>query len=248
MLCGGLHRAAFLLGEGQKRSRRRMHSLLPGNGTENAVRCIGLCSALHEPSHRTALAIAPHCISPANCGNGKSQSNGAIRPPPQTNRCSPLCPQTRSTHRSAPSVHSQTRTAMPHQKHRGLLFQEKRPRLCASPLSASESRTRNQHEMESQAHPSAFAIRTKYNFCPQMPLSTSGRSAVPDPKYRFRYQSTKSSAGRASPLSHSTRNQGLSRSGLLYSRGLPFSAFLTALPAARATASPAAVSHSIVGA
>ena len=82
----------------------------------------------------------------------------------------------------------------------------------------------------------------------QEPRCLIRRSTVHDPKCRFCNQSTKSSAGRASPLSHSTRNQGLSRSGLLYSRGLPFSAFLTALPAARATASPAAVSHSIVGA
>lgn len=96
-------------------------------------------------------------------------------------------------------------------------------------------------------HP-AFGTSMKLSSTHILPHSPSGRSTVHDPKCRFCNQSTKSSAGRASPLSHSTRNQGLSRSGLLYSRGLPFSAFLTALPAARATASPAAVSHSIVGA
>lgn len=189
MLRGGLHRAAFLLGEGQKRSRRCMHCLLPGNGTENAARCTGPRSTLHEPSQRAASVIAPHCISSASSDGRESQSNGAIRPPLWTNSRPPLYPQTRSTHRSTPSAHSETRTAMPHQKHRGLLFQESSPELCNSPFTTSASSIRNQHEMESQAHPSAFAIRTKYNFCPQMPLSTSGRSAVPDPKYRFRYQS-----------------------------------------------------------
>ena len=210
-----------------------MHSFLPGNGTENAVRCIGLCSALHEPSQRAALAIAPHCLSQASSDEGKQQSTGAIRPPLWTNSRPPLYPQTRSTRRSTPSTHSETRTAMPHQKHRGLLFQESSPELCNSPFATW--------------HP-AFRTSMKLSSTHILPHSPSGRSTVHDPKCRFCNQSTKSSAGRASPLSHSTRNQGLSRSGLLYSRGLPFSAFLTALPAARATASPAAVSHSIVGA
>ena len=49
-----------------------------------------------------------------------------------------------------------------------------------------------------------------------------------------------------SPLS--TKNQGFSKSSLLYLSGQPVSAFVTEQPAARAMASPAAVSHSIVGA
>ena len=47
---------------------------------------------------------------------------------------------------------------------------------------------------------------------------------------------------------HSTKNQGFSKSSLLYLSGQPVSAFITEQPAARAMASPAAVSHSIVGA
>ena len=33
------------------------------SGSENAARCIGWRSTLHRPSHRTASAIAPHCVS-----------------------------------------------------------------------------------------------------------------------------------------------------------------------------------------
>lgn len=146
MLRGGLHRAAFLLGEGLKRGRRCMHCLLPGNGTENAARCIGPRSTLHEPSLCAALAIAPHCISQASSDEGKQQSTGAIRPTLWTNSRPPLYPQTRSTRRSTPSAHSETRTAMPHQKHRGLLFQESSPELCNSPFTTSASSIRNQHE------------------------------------------------------------------------------------------------------
>ena len=32
------------------------------SGSENAARCIGWRSTLHRPSHRTASAIAPHCV------------------------------------------------------------------------------------------------------------------------------------------------------------------------------------------
>ena len=46
----------------------------------------------------------------------------------------------------------------------------------------------------------------------------------------------------------STKNHGFSKSSLLYLSGQPVSAFITEQPAARAMASPAAVSHSIVGA
>ena len=203
-----------------------MHSLLPGNGTENAARCTGPRSTLHEPSQRAASVIAPHCISSASSDGRESQSNGAIRPPLWTNSRPPLYPQTRSTRRSTPSAHSETSTAV---------FYFKK----AVPSSAT---ARLPHR-----HP-AFGTSMKLSSTHILPHSPSGRSTVHAPKCRFRHQSTKSSAGRANPLSHSTRNQGLSRLGLLYSRGLPFSAFVTALPAARATASPAAVSHSIVGA
>lgn len=139
-------RQAFLLGEGQKRGRRCMRRLLPGNGTENAARCTGPRSTLHEPSHRAASAIAPRSPSQASSDEGKQQSTGAIRPPRWTNSRPPLCPQTRSTRRSTPSAHSETRTAMPHQKHRGLLFQESSPELCNSPFTTSASSIRNQHE------------------------------------------------------------------------------------------------------
>lgn len=226
MLRGGLHRAAFLLGEGQKRSRRRMHSLLPGNGTENAVRCIGLCSALRWPSHRTA---SPR--QAAMRGNSRAQE---------------------------PSVHHSGQTPVPHSTPKQgapaealhQLIQKQEPRCLIRSTAVfyfkkavpSSATARLPHR-----HP-AFRTSMKLSSTHILPHSPSGRSTVHDPKCRFCNQSTKSSAGRASPLSHSTRNQGLSRSGLLYSRGLPFSAFLTALPAARATASPAAVSHSIVGA
>ena len=210
-----------------------MHCLLPGNGTENAARCIGPRSTLHEPSQRAASAIAPHSHSLASSDEGKQQSTGAIRPPRRTN--------------SRP--HSTPKQGAPaealHQ-----LIQRQEPRCLIrstavfyfkkAVLSSATARLPHRHP--------AFGTSMELSSTHILPHSPSGRSTVPNPKCRFCNQSTKSSAGRASPLSHSTRNQGLSRSGLLYSRGLPFSAFLTALPAARATASPAAVSHSIVGA
>lgn len=210
-----------------------MHCLLPGNGTENAARCIGPRSTLHEPMQRAASAIAPHCPSQASSDEGKQQSTGAIRPPRRTNSRPPLYPKQGAP---AEALHQ--------------LIQKQEPRCLirstavfyfkkAVPNSAT---ARLPHR-----HP-AFGTSMKLSSTHILPHSPSGRSTVHDPKCRFCNQSTKNSAGRASPLSHSTRNQGLSRSGLLYSRGLPFSAFLTALPAARATASPAAVSHSIVGA
>lgn len=210
-----------------------MHCLLPGNGTENAARCTDPRSTLHEPSHRAASAIAPHCPSQASSDEGNSRAQ------------EPSVPHSGQT----PVPHSTPKQGAPaealHQ-----LIQKQEPRCLIRSTAVfyfkkavpSSATARLPHR-----HP-AFGTSMKLSSTHILPHSPSGRSTVHDPKCRFCNQSTKSSAGRASPLSHSTRNQGLSRSGLLYSRGLPFSAFLTALPAARATASPAAVSHSIVGA
>ena len=147
-----------------------MRRLLPGNGTENAARCTGPRSTLHEPSQRAASAIAPHCPSQAGSDEGKQQSKGAIRPARWTNSRPPLCPQARSIRRSTPSAHSETRTAMPHQKHRGLLIQGSSPKLCNSPFTTSESRIRNRMELSSTHI---------------LPHSPSERSTVPDPKYCF---------------------------------------------------------------
>lgn len=159
---------------------------------------------------------------------------------------------------TAPSAHHSGQTPVPHSTPKQgapaealhQLIQKQEPRCLIrstavfyfkkAVLSSATARLPHRHP--------AFGTSMKLSSTHILPHSPSGRSTVHAPKCRFRHQSTKSSAGRANPLSHSTRNQGLSRSGLLYSRGLPFSAFVTALPAARATASPAAVSHSIVGA
>lgn len=159
---------------------------------------------------------------------------------------------------TAPSAHHSGQTPVPHSTPKQgapaealhQLIQKQEPRCLIRSTAVfyfkkavpSSATARLPHR-----HP-AFGTSMKLSSTHILPHSPSGRSTVHDPKCRFCNQSTKSSAGRANPLSHSTRNQGLSRSGLLYSRGLPFSAFVTALPAARATASPAAVSHSIVGA
>ena len=183
-------------------------------------------SALHRPSHRTAPPRQA-----AMRGNSRAQE---------------------------PSVHHAGQTSVPHSTpkqgapaealHQLIQKQEPRCLIRSTAVSyfkkavPSSATARLPHR-----HP-AFGTSMKLSSTHILPHSPSGRSTVHDPKCRFCNQSTKSSAGRANPLSHSTRNQGLSRSGLLYSRGLPFSAFVTALPAARATASPAAVSHSIVGA
>lgn len=159
---------------------------------------------------------------------------------------------------TAPSAHHSGQTPVPHSTPKQgapaealhQLIQKQEPRCLIrstavfyfkkAVLSSATARLPHRHP--------AFGTCMKLSSTHILPHSPSGRSTVHDPKCRFCNQSTKSSAGRANPLSHSTRNQGLSRLGLLYSRGLPFSAFVTALPAARATASPAAVSHSIVGA
>lgn len=191
-----------------------------------AARCMSHRSALHRPSHRTA---SPR--QAAMRGNSRAQE--------------PSVPHSGQT----PVPHSTPKQGAPaealHQ-----LIQKQEPRCLIRSTAVfyfkkavpSSATARLPHR-----HP-AFGTSMELSSTHILPHSPSGRSTVHDPKCRFCNQSTKSSAGRASPLSHSTRNQGLSRSGLLYSRGLPFSAFLTALPAARATASPAAVSHSIVGA
>ena len=192
----------------------------------HGARCMSHRSALHRPSHRTA-------------------------PPRQA----AMRGNSRAT---APSAHHSGQTPVPHSTPKQgapaealhQLIQKQEPRCLIrstavfyfkkAVLSSATARLPHRHP--------AFGTSMKLSSTHILPHSPSGRSTVHDPKCRFCNQSTKSSAGRANPLSHSTRNQGLSRSGLLYSRGLPFSAFVTALPAARATASPAAVSHSIVGA
>lgn len=191
-----------------------------------AARCMSHRSALRWPSHRTAPPRQA-----AMRGNSRAQE---------------------------PSVHHAGQTPVPHSTPKQgapaealhQLIQKQEPRCLIrstavfyfkkAVLSSATARLPHRHP--------AFGTSMKLSSTHILPHSPSGRSTVHDPKCRFCNQSTKSSAGRANPLSHSTRNQGLSRLGLLYSRGLPFSAFVTALPAARATASPAAVSHSIVGA
>ena len=192
----------------------------------HGARCMSHRSALRRSSHRTA---SPR--QAATAGNRRATA--------------PSAPHSGQT----PVPHSTPKQGAPaealHQ-----LIQKQEPRCLIrstavfyfkkAVLSSATARLPHRHP--------AFGTSMKLSSTHILPHSPSGRSTVHDPKCRFCNQSTKSSAGRANPLSHSTRNQGLSRLGLLYSRGLPFSAFVTALPAARATASPAAVSHSIVGA
>lgn len=192
----------------------------------HGARCMSHRSVLHRPSHRTAPPRQA-----AMRGNSRAQE--------------PSVPHAGQ----APVPHSAPKQGTPAEAlHQFIQKQEPRCLIRSTAVFyfkeavPSSATARLPHR-----HPT-FGTSMKHNSTHILPHSPSERSTVPDPKCHFCNQSTKSSAGRASPLSHSTRNQGLSRSGLLYSRGLPFSAFLTALPAARATASPAAVSHSIVGA
>lgn len=191
-----------------------------------AARCMSHRSALRWPSHRTA---SPR--QAAMRGNSRAQE--------------PSVPHSGQT----PVPHSTPKQGAPIEAlHRPIPKQEPRCLIRSTAVFYFKKNVPGSAPARFPHRHPAFGTSMKLSSTHILPHSPSGRSTVHDPKCRFCNQSTKSSAGRASPLSHSTRNQGLSRSGLLYSRGLPFSAFVTALPAARATASPAAVSHSIVGA
>lgn len=170
MLRGGLHRAAFLSGEGQKRGRRCMRRLLPGNGTENAARCTGPRSTLHEPSQRAASAIAPHCTSQASSDEGKQQSKGAIRPPRWTSSRPPLCPKQGAP---AEALHQFIQKQEPRCLIRStavFYFKE------AVPSSAT---ARLPHR-----HPT-FGTSMKLSSTHILPHSPSERSTVHDPKCRF---------------------------------------------------------------
>lgn len=192
----------------------------------HGARCMSHRSALRWPSHRTA---SPR--QAATAGNRRA---------------------------TAPSAHHSGQTPVPHSTpkqgapaealHQLIQKQEPRCLIRSTAVFYFKKNVPGSAPARFPHRNPALGTSMKLSSTHILPHSPSGRSTVHAPKCRFRHQSTKSSAGRANPLSHSTRNQGLSRSGLLYSRGLPFSAFVTALPAARATASPAAVSHSIVGA
>ena len=192
----------------------------------HGARCMSHRTALHRPSHRAAPPRQA-----AMRGNSRALE--------------PSVPHSGQT----PVPHSTPKQGAPAEAlHQFIQKQEPRCLIRSTAvfyfkkavLSSATARLPHRHP--------AFGTSIKLSSTHILPHLPSGRSTVHDPKCRFCNQSTKSSAERVVPLSHSTRNQGLSRSGLLYSKGLPFSAFVTALPAARATASPAAVSHSIVGA
>lgn len=192
----------------------------------HGARCMSHRSALRRSSHRTA---SPR--QAATAGNRRA---------------------------TAPSAHHSGQTPVPHSTpkqgapaealHQLIQKQEPRCLIRSTAVFYFKKNVPGSAPARFPHRNPALGTSMKLSSTHILPHSPSGRSTVHAPKCRFRHQSTKSSAGRANPLSHSTRNHGLSRSGLLYSRGLPFSAFVTALPAARATASPAAVSHSIVGA
>ena len=191
-----------------------------------AARCMSHRTALRWPSHRTA--------SPRQTAT--TENHRATEP---------------SVHhsRQATASHSAPKQGAPAEAfHRPIHIQEPRCLIRSTAVFYLKENVPGSAPARFPHRHPVFRTGMKCSSSPILPHSTSERSVTPGPKYRLRHQNAKSSAGRASPLSHSTRNQGLSKSGLLYSRGLPFSAFVTALPAARATASPAAVSHSIVGA
>ncbi len=224
------------------------HSFLGKGGKEAEGGMRGSCRTMGLKTQHAALAHGARCMSHRSALRRSSHRTA-----------SPRQAATAGNRRAtAPSAHHSGQTPVPHSTpkqgapaealHQLIQKQEPRCLIRSTAVSyfkkavPSSATARLPHR-----HP-AFGTSMKLSSTHILPHSPSGRSTVHDPKCRFDHQITKSSAGRASPLSHSTRNQGLSRSGLLYSRGLPFSAFVTALPAARATASPAAVSHSIVGA
>lgn len=224
------------------------HSFLGKGGKEAEGGMRGSCRTMGLKTQHAALAHGARCMSHRSALRRSSHRTA-----------SPRQAATAGNRRAtAPSAHHSGQTPVPHSTPKQgapaealhQLIQKQEPRCLIRSTAVfyfkkavpSSATARLPHR-----HP-AFGTSMKLSPTHILPHSPSGRSTVHDPKCRFCNQSTKSSAGRANPLSHSTRNQGLSRSGLLYSRGLPFSAFVTALPAARATASPAAVSHSIVGA
>lgn len=224
------------------------HSFLGKGGKEAEGGMRGSCRTMGLKTQHAALAHGARCMSHRSALRRSSHRTA-----------SPRQAATAGNRRAtAPSAHHSGQTPVPHSTpkqgapaealHQLIQKQEPRCLIRSTAVSyfkkavPSSATARLPHR-----HP-AFGTSMKLSPTHILPHSPSGRSTVHVPKCRFDHQITKSSAGRASPLSHSTRNQGLSRSGLLYSRGLPFSAFVTALPAARATASPAAVSHSIVGA
>ena len=224
------------------------HSFLGKGGKEAEGSMRGSCRTMGLKTQHAALAHGARCMSHRSALRRSSHRTA-----------SPRQAATAGNRRAtAPSAHHSGQTPVPHSTPKQgapaealhQLIQKQEPRCLIrstavfyfkkAVLSSATARLPHRHP--------AFGTSMKLSSTHILPHSPSGRSTVHAPKCRFDHQITKSSAGRASPLSHSTRNQGLSRSGLLYSRGLPFSAFVTALPAARATASPAAVSHSIVGA
>ena len=224
------------------------HSFLGKGGKEAEGGMRGSCRTMGLKTQHAALAHGARCMSHRSALRRSSHRTA-----------SPRQAATAGNRRAtAPSAHHSGQTPVPHSTPKQgapaealhQLIQKQEPRCLIrstavfyfkkAVLSSATARLPHRHP--------AFGTSMKLSPTHILPHSPSGRSTVHAPKCRFDHQITKSSAGRASPLSHSTRNQGLSRSGLLYSRGLPFSAFVTALPAARATASPAAVSHSIVGA
>lgn len=224
------------------------HSFLGKGGKEAEGGMRGSCRTMGLKTQHAALAHGARCMSHRSALRRSSHRTA-----------SPRQAATAGNRRAtAPSAHHSGQTPVPHSTPKQgapaealhQLIQKQEPRCLIrstavfyfkkAVLSSATARLPHRHP--------AFGTSMKLSPTHILPHSPSGRSTVHVPKCRFDHQITKSSAGRASPLSHSTRNQGLSRSGLLYSRGLPFSAFVTALPAARATASPAAVSHSIVGA
>ena len=224
------------------------HSFLGKGGKEAEGGMRGSCRTMGLKTQHAALAHGARCMSHRSALRRSSHRTA-----------SPRQAATAGNRRAtAPSAHHSGQTPVPHSTPKQgapaealhQLIQKQEPRCLIrstavfyfkkAVLSSATARLPHRHP--------AFGTSMKLSSTHILPHSPSGRSTVHVPKCRFCNQSTKSSAGRANPLSHSTRNQGLSRLGLLYSRGLPFSAFVTALPAARATASPAAVSHSIVGA
>lgn len=147
-----------------------MRRLLPGNGTENAARCTGPRSTLHEPSQRAASAIAPHCPprQAAMRGNSRAQE-------PSVQHAG----QTPVPH-SAPKQGAPTEAL--HQ-----LIQKQEPRCLIRSTAVfyfkkavpSSATARLPHR-----HPT-FGTSMKLSSTHILPHSPSGRSTAHDPKCRF---------------------------------------------------------------
>lgn len=96
-----------------------------------AACCMCHRSALHQPSHRTASVIAPHCIS-----LGRTQPSARL--PAFWPRLPPSGVAGEASARSLPPPIQKRKAAVLQQKHHGLLFPETCRPLRARPISDAQ--------------------------------------------------------------------------------------------------------------